>query len=143
MERLTRQSRIRDLMHHPLGRDVVDKLMLTLGYSMRWVDNPVVGKMRLDRLEDLVRPVVGHGFVDTLLTLLNDAPDHLPVRDGDIRPTWWKEAVFYQVYQRSLQACHGDGFADIRGSSNRIDHIAGLGGESLWRWGMFAPTDQA
>ncbi|GAB3693122.1 glycoside hydrolase family 13 protein [Nocardiopsis oceani] len=48
-----------------------------------------------------------------------------------MRP-WWRDAVLYQVYPRSLADADGDGVGDIPGITSRLDHIASLGADGLW-----------
>ena len=45
---------------------------------------------------------------------------------------WWKNAVVYQIYPRSFMDSNGDGIGDINGIISRIDHIAGLGVDTVW-----------
>jgi alpha-glucosidase len=47
-------------------------------------------------------------------------------------PTWWRDAVVYQVYIRSFADGNGDGLGDIAGLRARLEHIAGLGVDALW-----------
>ena len=42
-------------------------------------------------------------------------------------PTWWRDAVVYQVYIRSFADGNGDGLGDIAGLRERLGHIADLG----------------
>lgn len=46
--------------------------------------------------------------------------------------TWWKEAVFYQVYPRSFRDSNGDGIGDLRGIEERLGYLAELGVDALW-----------
>jgi len=46
--------------------------------------------------------------------------------------TWWRGAVIYQIYPRSLQDSNGDGIGDLRGIINRLDYIAGLNIDAIW-----------
>jgi hypothetical protein len=76
---------------------------------------------------------------------LNPAFSISPVRSGyrnstssmpgsttDIRQTWWKQAVIYQIYPSSFKDTNGDGLGDIRGIISKIDYIVSLGVDAIW-----------
>ena len=50
--------------------------------------------------------------------------------------TWWRDAVFYQIYPRSFQDSNGDGVGDLPGITARLDHLKGrpdsLGIDAIW-----------
>ena len=48
------------------------------------------------------------------------------------RPTWWKEAVVYQIYPRSFKDSNGDGIGDLRGITSKLDYVKGLGVDVIW-----------
>lgn len=55
---------------------------------------------------------------------------------------WWSHAVVYQVYPRSFADSDGDGFGDLRGIIDHLDHIASLGADVLWLSPIFvSPQD--
>ncbi len=55
---------------------------------------------------------------------------------------WWSSSVVYQVYPRSFADSDGDGFGDLRGIIDHLDHIAGLGVDVLWLSPIFvSPQD--
>lgn len=150
---LDESARVRDFYAHPVGRDLIDKLLIQQGRSNRWVDNPLVGRLRLRTVARLARPFTGPDFVPTLLRLVNVEPDAPnppvpapdaatpdlaapaaaePAASGSSEPPWWKSAVFYQIYPRSFADSDGDGIGDLRGILGRLDHLAGLGVDCVW-----------
>lgn len=45
---------------------------------------------------------------------------------------WWRGAVIYQVYPRSMQDSNGDGIGDLPGIIGKLDYIASLGVDAIW-----------
>src|SRR5690606_7466527 len=45
---------------------------------------------------------------------------------------WWRGAVIYQIYPRSLMDSNGDGIGDIPGIIQKLDYIASLGVDAIW-----------
>ncbi|MDJ1113586.1 glycoside hydrolase family 13 protein [Microbacterium dauci] len=45
---------------------------------------------------------------------------------------WWRTAVIYEVYPRSFADSDGDGVGDLRGVTDRLPYIAGLGVDGIW-----------
>lgn len=55
---------------------------------------------------------------------------------------WWRDAVIYQVYPRSFQDTTGNGIGDLRGITQRLDHIASLGVDVVWLSPFFTSPDR-
>jgi maltose alpha-D-glucosyltransferase/alpha-amylase len=53
-----------------------------------------------------------------------------PAIDGD--PTWYKDAVIYQLHVKAFADSSGDGIGDFIGLTRKLDYIAGLGVTAIW-----------
>ncbi|MFD5632556.1 alpha-amylase family glycosyl hydrolase [Streptomyces sp. NPDC127077] len=47
-------------------------------------------------------------------------------------PAWLADAVFYQIYPQSFADSNGDGIGDFAGITERLDHLAWLGVNTVW-----------
>jgi alpha-glucosidase len=47
-------------------------------------------------------------------------------------PTWWQDAILYQIYPRSFADGNGDGIGDILGMIDKLDYLKWLGINALW-----------
>lgn len=59
----------------------------------------------------------------------------LPLRTASLlagTDEWWKQAVVYQVYPRSFADSDGDGYGDLRGLIDHLDHLETLGVDVVW-----------
>ncbi|UCM91085.1 glycoside hydrolase family 13 protein [Streptomyces marincola] len=45
---------------------------------------------------------------------------------------WWRDPVVYQIYVPSFADSDGDGIGDLRGITDRLDHLADLGVDAVW-----------
>lgn len=69
-------------------------------------------------------------------TRSNPSPTGKQITGDDVN--WWRGAVIYQIYPRSFQDTNGDGVGDLRGITERLDHIAELGVDAIWISPFFA-----
>lgn len=129
---LTRDNRIKDVYANPIGRDVIDRVLLQMNISSKAVTNPLVANLKLKALPKFLKGKVDDGFVETLITLLN-TEEEIPRNDETpIKKAWWKEAVFYQIYPRSFKDSNGDGIGDIQGIISKLDYLKELGIDAIW-----------
>jgi oligo-1,6-glucosidase len=129
---LTRNSRIKEIYANPIGRDIINKLLLQMNVSKKAITNPIIGSLRLNTLPKLLKKQIDEGFIDTLLTLLNSEKDIPRVDAVPIQKVWWKEAVFYQIYPRSFKDSNGDGVGDLKGIIEKLDYLNDLGIDAIW-----------
>lgn len=61
-----------------------------------------------------------------------ETPTHSSALINGYEPTWWKEAVVYQVYPRSFQDSNGDGIGDLNGITQHLDYLKKLGVNVIW-----------
>jgi maltose alpha-D-glucosyltransferase / alpha-amylase len=47
-------------------------------------------------------------------------------------PTWYKDAVFYELYVRAYKDSNGDGNGDLRGLLEKLDYLEALGVDCVW-----------
>lgn len=45
---------------------------------------------------------------------------------------WWRGAVIYHVYPLSFSDSNDDGYGDLKGVTERLDHIKSLGVDAIW-----------
>ena len=131
-KKVSLNSRIGELYATPIGHDTIYKVLLQLGLSEKIILNPLVSSLKLRTLAKLTKKQLGEGFFDTLLHLINSEKDVPAGGNGPITETWWKEAVFYQIYPRSFYDTNGDGIGDLRGIIEKLDYLQELGITALW-----------
>lgn len=127
---LTSESKLKEVYAHPVGHDIIHRVLTTLKLKDAFVTNPIVGNMRLQLLSGLIKKNLGD--YGSLLALLNMEQDMPASGDVQIQEAWWKEAIFYQIYPRSFMDTDGDGIGDLQGIISRLDYLKELGVNVLW-----------
>jgi alpha-glucosidase len=49
-----------------------------------------------------------------------------------MKSEWWRGAIIYQIYPRSLFDSNEDGTGDLAGITRKLDYIADLGVDAIW-----------
>jgi maltose alpha-D-glucosyltransferase/alpha-amylase len=52
-------------------------------------------------------------------------------------PTWYKDAVFYELYVRAFKDGNADGHGDLKGLLSRLDYLQALGIDCIWLLPIF------
>ncbi len=131
-QRLTLSSKMKDIYKHPIGHDIIFKIIRQLGRSEYWITNPIVGNLTLGTMGKLLKGMLGEGFADTFLKLLNAAEITDHAEPSEITRAWWKEAIVYQIYPRSFKDANGDGIGDLAGILEKLDYLQELGIDTIW-----------
>lgn len=129
---ITEASKIKEVYAHPVGHDIIRRILLQCGLPAAVVENPVVGSLTVRGVRTLTSHFLSDGFWETFLGMLNNEPDRPSPGDCPVKPAWWKEAVFYQIYPRSFADGNGDGTGDLKGILSRLDYLKNLGVDALW-----------
>lgn len=142
MNKITLNSNIRDIYEHPIGHDILERLLMQMGMSADILKKPLISCLKLKQVKALFGKKLGYEFFNVIINLLNsesNKPDDNPV---DSIPKWWKEAVFYQVYPRSFMDSDGDGIGDIAGITSKLDYLKSLSVDAIWLCPIYdSPND--
>jgi len=132
VNKYTLKSKVSEVYANPIGRDIVDKLVLQTGISEKLLKNPLTMNMKLETLSARFGKKQDAGFADAVLALLNSEQNECYKGPPDKERKWWKESIFYQIYPRSFYDTDGDGIGDIPGITAKLDYLKDLGVDALW-----------
>ncbi|NLW53522.1 MAG: hypothetical protein GXY99_01280, partial [Clostridiaceae bacterium] len=63
------KSRVKDVYATPIGRDVIDKILLQLDRSNRMITNPLVSNLRISTVKKLTRDHLDDAFWESFYWL--------------------------------------------------------------------------
>lgn len=129
---LSKNSTIQEIYETVVGRDVFDKILLQLNINRKVLSLPFIKNMSLKTLERSFYKIIGNDLIDALINLVNSEKDQPMESFEPIEQTWFKEAVFYQIYPKSFKDSNGDGIGDINGIISQLDYLEELGIDCLW-----------
>ena len=132
MMMITRDSTLKQIYETAVGHDALQKILLQAGLPDNLLSNPLSGKLRLKNIEKLGGGKVPAGLIDTLIHVINSERSVPVTGQGPVRPAWWKEAVFYQIYPSAFADGNGDGTGDLKGILSKLDYLKDLGVDALW-----------
>ncbi|WP_349617750.1 alpha-amylase family protein [Azotobacter salinestris] len=55
-----------------------------------------------------------------------------------MRPLWYRNAVIYQIDPSLFRDSDGDGCGDLRGVTERLDYVRGMGATAIWLMPIYA-----
>ena len=129
---VTRETKLKDILKSPAGHDILAKALYAAGLDLSVITKTPLGSLKISALQKLTAGKIDDRFIDSLLGILNSEKDAPLEDDTPVRPKWWKEAVFYQIYPRSFCDSNGDGIGDLQGIISKLDYLKSLGINAIW-----------
>ena len=68
-------SRIKDLYENPVGRDIINKLLLQLNKSRKLITNPIIGNLSIETVAKLTKKSIHRKLYECILELHNSEKD--------------------------------------------------------------------
>ncbi len=141
MTQLNKNSRLGDIIDHPVGHDMCYRLLLMLGLNPNLLKNPLLRRLRFRTLAKFSGGQLDDAFMESFFRLLNIEKDRPVNKAGEPTPAWWKEATIYQIYPRSFCDSNADGIGDLRGIIHKLDNLKALGVDALWLSPIYRSPD--
>ncbi|HHW93932.1 MAG TPA: alpha-glucosidase [Clostridiaceae bacterium] len=141
MIQLSKDSRLGDIIDHPVGHDMCYRLLLELGLNPLLLKNKLLRRLRFRTLAKFSRGQLDDAFMESFFRLLNIEKERPVNRTGEPTPAWWKEATIYQIYPRSFCDSNADGIGDLQGIIGKLDDLKALGVDALWLSPIYRSPD--
>ncbi len=129
---VTRDSKLSEVFKTPSGHDLLARLFYSLGMDESIIEKTFIKNIKLKLLKYLTFNKFNDEAIDAFISILNSFDFDENDDECDIKPKWWKEAVFYQIYPRSFKDSNNDGIGDINGIISKLDYLKDLGVDALW-----------
>jgi len=130
VKKITLESKIKEVYAHPVGHDLIKRILVAHHIKDVIITNPIVGNIKLQTFSNYAKKNFGN--FESLLTLLNYETDTPVSGNCESKEEWWKEAIFYQIYPRSFKDSNGDGIGDLQGIITKLDYLKDLGVDAIW-----------
>jgi len=128
---ITKDSRIKDILNTASGHDTIARVLYSIGLDENALRGPI-GLLKLKQLKTLSLNKIDDDFINAIIELLNTQNEEADNSYCEIKPAWFKEAVFYEIYPRSFKDSNDDGIGDILGIISKLDYLKDLGVNALW-----------
>ena len=129
---ITEQTKLKDVLATPSGHDIIARLLYSLGYDESVISKGIVGNLTVKGLKSFTFGKLNDDSIKALLVMLNSQTEVVEETESKIKKTWWKEAVFYEVYPRSFKDSNNDGIGDLQGLISKLDYLKDLGVTAIW-----------
>lgn len=129
---ISKDTKLIDVLNTAQGNDIVARILYALNIDENIITKTRIKNLKLSALKTLSLGKIDDEVLDVLVNLLNTCNLKLDDEYVPIKETWWKEAVFYQIYPRSFKDSNNDGVGDINGIILKLDYLKDLGINALW-----------
>ena len=130
---VTYESKVKDVYKTPMGKDMMDQLFLQIGKDSSILKNIFIKNLKMKTVAKISKDKFPEAFFDAFLKLINTQTEKYETNiNQEETRTWWKEAIFYQIYPRSFKDSNGDGIGDLGGIIEKLDYLKDLGVNCIW-----------
>ena len=100
---LTKNSRIKEIYANPIGRDIINRVLLQMKISKKAINNPIIGNLKIKDLPKLLKNRLDDEFIDVLLNLSNTEKEIVRADEGPIKKLGGRKQYFIRFIQEVLR----------------------------------------